>query len=158
MRPAVVHLIGGGAVLRVEPQAAVVGREERVVGGLVAQARIGIMGDTPLAGSSKFETDAGRPFDFQAAIRQFANSRPIFRLPFPADFAIVEIRRQTFVPASFEDEMRHKVAALKLPRGIAVRTALVHDGDVAPELAENRFIDFIVPVERLFDATQEQVP
>lgn len=54
--------------------------------------------------------------------------------------------------------MRHKVAALKLPRGIAVRTALVHDGDVAPELAENRFIDFIVPMERLFDATQEQVP
>ena len=102
MRPAVVHLIGGGAVLRVEPQAAVVGCEERVVGGLVAQARIGIMGDNPLAGSSKFETDAGRPFDFQAAIRQFAdsrpffmrriwadiwkfaNSRPIFRLPFPA--------------------------------------------------------------------------
>lgn len=71
---------------------------------------------------------------------------------------IVEIRRQSFVPASFEDEMRRKVAALKLPRGIAVRTALVHDGDVAPELAENRFIDFIVPVERLFDATQEQVP
>ena len=54
--------------------------------------------------------------------------------------------------------MRNKVAALKLPRGIAVRTALVHDGDVAPELTENRFIDFIVPVERLFDATQEQVP
>ena len=84
IRPAVVHLIGGGAVLRVEPQAAVVGREERVVGGLVAQARIGIMGDNPLAGSSKFETDAGRPFDFQAAIRQFANSRPIFCLSFPA--------------------------------------------------------------------------
>ena len=38
----------------------------------------------------------------------------------------------------------------RLPRGIAVRTALVHDGDVAPELAENRYVDFLVPVERLF--------
>jgi hypothetical protein len=64
---------------------------------------------------------------------------------------LVEIRRQSFVPASFEDEMRRKVVALRLPRNIAVRTALVHDGDVAPELAENRFIDFLVPVERLFD-------
>ena len=64
---------------------------------------------------------------------------------------LVEIRRQSFVPASFEDEMRRKVVALRLPRNTAVRTALVHDGDVAPELAENRFIDFLVPVERLFD-------
>ena len=30
--------------------------------------------------------------------------------------------------------------------------ALVHDGDVAPELAENRYVDFLVPVERLFGA------
>ena len=58
--------------------------------------------------------------------------------------------RQKGVPASFEDEMRRKVAALRLPLGVAVRTALVHDGDVAPELAENRYVDFLVPVERLF--------
>ena len=63
---------------------------------------------------------------------------------------LVEIRRQAFVPASFEDEMRRKVAALRIPRDISVRTALVHDGDVDPELAENRYIDFLVPVERLF--------
>jgi hypothetical protein len=63
---------------------------------------------------------------------------------------LVEIRRQALVPASFEDDMRRKVAALRLPRGISVRTALVHDGDVAPELAENRYIDYLVPVERLF--------
>lgn len=46
--------------------------------------------------------------------------------------------------------MRRKVAALRLPRGVSVRTALVHDGNIAPELAENRYIDFLVPVERLF--------
>ena len=65
---------------------------------------------------------------------------------------LVEIRRQKYVPASFEDDMRRKIAALRLPRTVSVRTALVHDGDIAPELAENRYIDFLVPVERLFGA------
>ena len=63
---------------------------------------------------------------------------------------IVEIRRQKCVPASFEDDMRRKIEALRLPRGTSVRTALVHDGEVSPELSENRYIDFLVPVERLF--------
>ena len=65
---------------------------------------------------------------------------------------LVEIRRQKFVPASFEDDMRRKIAALRLPRSLSIRTALVHDGDAAPELAENRYIDFVIPVERLFGA------
>jgi hypothetical protein len=63
---------------------------------------------------------------------------------------LVEIRRQKFVPGSFEDDMRRKIAVLRLPRSLSVRTALVYDGDAAPELAENRYIDFLVPVERLF--------
>ena len=65
---------------------------------------------------------------------------------------IVEIRRQELVPESFEDEMRRKIAALHLPKTVSCRTALVFDGDIAPGLAENRFIDFLVPAERLFEA------
>ena len=63
---------------------------------------------------------------------------------------IVEIRRQAFVPASFEDDMRRKVTALRLPRAVSVRTALVYDGEIDQEIAENRFIDFLVPIERMF--------
>lgn len=64
---------------------------------------------------------------------------------------LVEIRRQAHIPVSFEDEIRRKVAALRLPQSMAVRTALVYDGESDPRLAENRYIDFLVPVERLFD-------
>ena len=60
-------------------------------------------------------------------------------------------KRRTFVPASVEDEVRDKIRRLKLPRDISVRSALVYDGELAPELEENNYFDFLVPAARLFD-------
>ena len=64
---------------------------------------------------------------------------------------VVEIKRRNFVPASVEDEVRDKIRRLKLPRDISVRSALVYDGELAPELEENNYFDFLVPAARLFD-------
>ena len=64
---------------------------------------------------------------------------------------VVEIKRRTLVPASVEDEVRDKIRRLKLPRDISVRSALVYDGELAPELEENNYFDFLVPAARLFD-------
>ena len=64
---------------------------------------------------------------------------------------VVEIKRRNHVPASVEDEVRDKIRRLKLPRDISVRAALVYDGELAPELEENNYFDFLVPAARLFD-------
>ena len=58
---------------------------------------------------------------------------------------VVEIKRRASIEASVEDEVREKVRRLKLPRSISVRTALVYDGELAPEIAENGYFDALVP-------------
>ena len=63
---------------------------------------------------------------------------------------VVEIKRQTRIPASVENDVREKVRRLALPRSRSVRTALVYEGRLAPEIAENAYFDFLVPAERLF--------
>ncbi len=45
---------------------------------------------------------------------------------------------------------RCKVAKLRLPKGISVRTVLVYDGNLAPEVEENGYFDYLVPVSQLF--------
>ena len=62
---------------------------------------------------------------------------------------VVEIKRQTRIPASVENDVREKVRRLALPRSRSVRTALVYEGRLAPEIAENAYFDFLVPAERL---------
>lgn len=47
--------------------------------------------------------------------------------------------------------MRDKIRRLKLPRDISVRAALVYDGELAPEIEEDNYFDFLVPAERLFE-------
>ena len=62
---------------------------------------------------------------------------------------VVEIKRQTRILASVENDVREKVRRLALPRSRSVRTALVYEGRLAPEIAENAYFDFLVPAERL---------
>lgn len=63
---------------------------------------------------------------------------------------LVEIKRRGHVGQEVEDEVRQKVRRLKLPRDISVRTALVYDGELSPEIEEDNYFDFLVPAERLF--------
>lgn len=64
---------------------------------------------------------------------------------------IVEIKRRKLIPASVQDDVRDKIRRLKLPRDISVRAALVYDGELAPEIEEDNYFDFLVPAERLFE-------
>ena len=58
---------------------------------------------------------------------------------------VVEIKRRAAIQASVEDEVREKVKRLNVPRGLSVRTALVYDGEIAPEIEENGYFDALVP-------------
>lgn len=67
----------------------------------------------------------------------------------PKSMYVVEAKRREKIPASIEAEVQEKVARLRVPRGVSVRTALVYDGALAPEVAENGYFDYLVPVEKL---------
>ena len=58
---------------------------------------------------------------------------------------VVEIKRRASIEASVEDEVREKVRRLKIPRRLSVHTALVYEGELAPEIAENGYFDALVP-------------
>ncbi len=68
----------------------------------------------------------------------------------PKSVYLVEIKRRTRISTAIEDEVQEKVERLRVPRGVSVRTVLVYDGILAPEVEENGYFDYLVPVERLF--------
>ena len=69
----------------------------------------------------------------------------------PKSMYVVEVKRRDRIGESVEAEVQAKVERIRPPRGIAVRTVLVYDGILAPEVEESGYFDYLVPVERLFD-------
>ncbi len=69
----------------------------------------------------------------------------------PKSAYIVEIKRRMRISAAVEDEVQEKVERLRVPRGVSVRTVLVYDGVLAPEVEEDGYFDYLVPIERFFE-------
>ena len=67
----------------------------------------------------------------------------------PKSVYVVEVKRRAKISSDVEGEMQEKVARLDAPRNVSVRTVLVYEGSVAPEVEENGYFDFLVPVERM---------
>ena len=57
---------------------------------------------------------------------------------------VVEIKRKKLIGESIETEVAEKVARLRHPRGMSVRTALVYEGELAPVVRGNGYFDAIV--------------
>ena len=53
------------------------------------------------------------------------------------------------IPASVEEEVQRKIDRLPLKRGKSVKTVLVYDGELSPELEGNGFFDYLVNLEEL---------
>ena len=68
----------------------------------------------------------------------------------PKSVYLVEIKRRARISSAIEDEVQEKVRRLRVPRGTSVRTVLVYDGTIAPEVEENGYFDYLVPVESFF--------
>jgi hypothetical protein len=62
---------------------------------------------------------------------------------------VVEIKRRAEIPPSVEDEVREKVRRLKVAKHLSIRTALVYEGELSPEIPENGYFDALVPFGRL---------
>jgi len=67
----------------------------------------------------------------------------------PKSVYLVEVKRQKHLGVEIEQELAEKVKRLSIPSDRSVRTVLVYDGQLAPEVEENGYIDFIVPAADL---------
>ena len=62
---------------------------------------------------------------------------------------LIEVKRMNRIPASVEQEVQRKIDRLPLKKGKSVKTVLVYDGELSPELEENGFFDHLVRLEEL---------
>ena len=59
----------------------------------------------------------------------------------------MEIKRRKRIGREIEKEVRDKIAALPVPRGVSVRACLVHLGELDPAVEESGFFSAIVSAE-----------
>lgn len=73
----------------------------------------------------------------------------------PKSVYVVEVKRCNRIDASIEKEIEEKVSRLGIGADKSVRTVLVYEGKLSPEIEENGFIDFLIPFHRLVEADAE---
>ena len=73
----------------------------------------------------------------------------------PKSVYVIEVKRCNRIETSIEKEIEKKVSLLGIGSGKSIRTALVYDGKLSPEVEENGFIDFLIPFNRLMEASDE---
>ena len=62
---------------------------------------------------------------------------------------VVEVKRKHEIDASVEEEVERKIKALKVRRGVSVRTALVYEGHLESSVEGDGYFDVIVKAESL---------
>lgn len=62
---------------------------------------------------------------------------------------IIEIKRKNEIDRSIIDEVDEKVANLKRPKSVSVKTALIYAGELAPIVEADGYFDAIIPIERM---------
>jgi len=67
----------------------------------------------------------------------------------PKSVYLVEVKRMNFIPVAVEQDVQRKIDRLPLKKGTSVRTVLVYDGELAPELEEDGFFDHLVSMDEL---------
>lgn len=69
----------------------------------------------------------------------------------PRSVCVVEIKRRERIGEEVVGEVQAKVAALGVPRGTSIRTALVFEGELSPRIEADGYFDFVIPAERLLE-------
>lgn len=62
---------------------------------------------------------------------------------------LVEVKRQKKIGREVIDEVMQKCKCLPRPRGMALRTALVYDGELAKSVVASGYFDAVVSSEEL---------
>jgi hypothetical protein len=62
---------------------------------------------------------------------------------------VLEVKFRRQIDKTVIDEMRQKVAGLNVPRSLSVRTGLIYQGDLHPDIQPSDYFDFLLPFEDL---------
>ena len=65
---------------------------------------------------------------------------------------VVEMKRRKEIAPGVIEDVKEKVDALKAPRNMSVRTALVYDGNLSPVVEAERYFDFVLDAKSLLSA------
>ena len=64
---------------------------------------------------------------------------------------LVEIKRRKNIGPEVMEEMSEKIRRLQVAKGISIRTALVYDGVLSPQIEAEHGFDVLIPASRLFE-------
>ena len=64
---------------------------------------------------------------------------------------LFEIKLQRQIDKSIISKMRQKVERLRIPRSLSVRTGLIYEGELHPEIEPSDYFDFLVPFGDLLE-------
>ncbi len=73
----------------------------------------------------------------------------------PGAYWVVEIKRRKRIGREIEREVRDKIEALPVPRGVSVRACLIFLGELDPAVEESGFFSAIVPAEAVLRSRKE---
>ena len=65
---------------------------------------------------------------------------------------VVEIKRRSEIGRSVIDEVSEKVSKLAVSPGVSIRTALVYEGKLSPQVEAEGYFDLLLPFAALFEA------
>jgi hypothetical protein len=65
---------------------------------------------------------------------------------------LFEVKFRQRIEKTILAEVRQKVESLKVPRALSVRTGLIFQGELHPDIEPSDYFDFLVPFERLLVA------
>ena len=102
----------------------------------------------PLVGLTGKNVESAAPY-FRSGRKTGEGVQIDYLVQLPRCTYIVEIRRKNRIGKAIEDEVRQKLERLKLPRNQSVRLVLVYDGVLDPEVEEDGYFDYLIPVEKL---------
>jgi hypothetical protein len=64
---------------------------------------------------------------------------------------VVEIKRKKFIGPEVMDEISEKIKRLRVQKGVSVRTALVYEGELSPQIEAEHGFDFVIPACKIID-------
>ena len=102
----------------------------------------------PLVGLTGKNVESAAPY-FRSGRKTGEGVQIDYLVQLPRCTYIVEIKRKNRIGKAIEDEVRQKLERLKLPRNQSVRLVLVYDGVLDPEVEEDGYFDYLIPVEKL---------
>lgn len=93
------------------------------------------------------------PYRRAASVRNGPGVQIDLLIQTPKTYFVVEMKRKRRIGVSIETEVEEKVCRLRVRKGVSVRTALVYQGDLDPQVREDGYFSAIIDVESLLNRT-----